>query len=785
MDNEYIKTEPIDILATELSSEKYKVRKLTNNLIVEKFGAYSEFYKWTTESIGLLWDTVRNKKKPATIFSRWRKIFSNIYGFEPSLDLFVNHVYLTLLAKTILYLWVNNRRCAKANFEGVLSNKYFKSKCIGGIFDQDFSIWLSEKSIMEDSKTFLARFANILSEFDLEQVEEDIFQGIYEELIGRADRHKAGEYYTPEWLVMLTLNSAFRVWHTKDRPPQILDPACGSGTFIYHSIRMLIDKFQLTPEQVIQYVKGIDINPIAVLISKVNYVLAVGSFFKDNKELKIPIYNADALQDIGLFNLGSFEEKVDIIVGNPPWIVLRSIKSKKYQDFVKKEAMKYKLISNGDTHLYTQMDIATLFFRKCADRYLEEGGVISFVMPRSVIAGTLQHVSFRKFDIPPVKLAKIIDLEDVTPLFNVPTCVLVGIKGIKTSYPVTLERYSGELPSRNLKYPEVTSRLLAIEQKYTPMVNVNNELSYYYDKFNVGVSIFPRSLYFVNLEKVEEPVVKVNTSKAIIKVVKDPWKKVLEGKVETDFIYSTILSWEMIPFGYVKMRPIALPVVISQEGFVLYDVPELKRLGYGGIATWLENAQRVWSKNRTPRSKELFPRLINRLNYNHLLSAQNPIKKYIVLYNATGKNITSCVIDKHNLPEFSVHNSLVTPKGFIIDIKTWFFETDSKGEAYYLCAILNSYILSKAIKPYQPRGLFGARAIHRRPLMFPIPKFSKENDLHIELSQMGKQCYIKVRGLKEKRTKNFVKQILSDEIQGIDELVSELLNVKHKSVKEG
>ncbi len=81
------------------------------------------------------------------------------------------------------------------------------------------------------------------------------------------------------------------------------------------------------------------------------------------------------------------------------------MKNKESQNFLKHEVLKYHLLENKDVYLFTQMELATLFFCKCADLYLKGEGIIAFVMPRSVLAGTIHHINFRKFRKPPVKLS--------------------------------------------------------------------------------------------------------------------------------------------------------------------------------------------------------------------------------------------------------------------------------------------------------------------------------------------------------------------------------------------
>ena len=78
----------------------------------------------------------------------------------------------------------------------------------------------------------------------------------------------------------------------------------------------------------------------------------------------------------------------------------------------------YELVASNETRLFTQMELATLFFAHAYKRYLKDGGTIAFVMPRSVLTGAQQHRRFRQqFD---GQLAKVLDLKGVSPPLQIP-----------------------------------------------------------------------------------------------------------------------------------------------------------------------------------------------------------------------------------------------------------------------------------------------------------------------------------------------------------------------------
>ncbi|MEM2144701.1 MAG: N-6 DNA methylase [Candidatus Jordarchaeaceae archaeon] len=744
-----------------------------------EFGQKSQIYSETIHKLRSLWEKVKNKESVGLKFGHWKNSFKL---YEPEPELFIIHTYLASLVKLIIYSKLESQvEIDKERIREVLDGNYFISYGISNFVEDDFFTWVLHDEIIDASLELFLKMAKKLSTYDLSQIDEDFFKEIYEDIILRDERHKAGEYYTPEWLSQLILLEVLKLWNEKHlKIPKILDPACGSGTFLCNAIHLLLEKtkFHLTSDKLLEVilnnVVGVDINPVATLLAKANYVIALGDLVKRGTPITLPIHTGDALK-----SLKNMLVEFDILIGNPPWLVMRSVKNREYQDFLKNEILYYKLLRKDDIYLFTQIEMATLFFCKCADLYLKPNGIIGFVMPKSVLAGTIQHINFRRFETPQLNLVKILDLENVSPLFNMPSCVLIAIKSENTKYPVLTDMYVGELLKRNAKLNEVKNLFSVKRYDYSPP-EFPTKPSYYFEKFKVGASIFPRTLYFVDIStQIDNTFLAVKTSEEIFRLVKYPYKVELKGKVESKFVYATVLAWEIIPFGYVKMRPVILPIQPNSNSFKLYDIDALE--GFLGITEWFKKAQKIWEEKRTEKSKKRFPRLIDRLNYNELLTSQNPSKRYIVLYNATGTNVVSCVVDRLSLPNFEISNGEIKPRNFVVDVKTWFYETSEKMEAYYLCAILNSEIINILIKPLQPRGLFGARAIHRRPLFFQIPKFDKNEKLHIELAKIGELCDRKIKQnklIKKNNMRSYLRNYLEKEMVRINKLVSILLGLE-------
>ncbi|MFI3113363.1 Eco57I restriction-modification methylase domain-containing protein [Streptococcus suis] len=131
----------------------------------------------------------------------------------------------------------------------------------------------------------------------------DIFKDLYIEIMPKAVRHSLGEYFTPAWLADSLLKEA--VSQIKNDESYIaVDPTCGSGVFLITMIQSIIAKNDIVNytnqekkellEQILHRVKGIDINPLSVLTSRVGYILAVSPLLTKDVEFEIPVYLGDS-----------------------------------------------------------------------------------------------------------------------------------------------------------------------------------------------------------------------------------------------------------------------------------------------------------------------------------------------------------------------------------------------------------------------------------------------------------------------------------------------------------
>ena len=144
-----------------------------------------------------------------------------------------------------------------------------------------------------------------LRSYDFSQIAEDLLKGIYQEAVDPADRHDLGEYYTPDWLCERVVEELIE--RRSGKIPAVIDLTCGSGSFLraaLHRIRLLkqeLDtsgtlKWDAVLTALLSNVHGVDIHPLAVMIARATYVLAIRDLIRHAKRpVQIPVYLADAL----------------------------------------------------------------------------------------------------------------------------------------------------------------------------------------------------------------------------------------------------------------------------------------------------------------------------------------------------------------------------------------------------------------------------------------------------------------------------------------------------------
>ena len=260
-----------------------------------ELGAESVAFRKAEMALRALWE--RGKAIPAILLKRqlWAQLLKIVYGRDVESDaLWLQHTYLVIVAKCIAFavLGLNEN-----DPERLLSGEALASAGVTGAVESDFFDWIVADP---DGAKLVRRVMAHVRRFRLAEVDSDVMKTLYESLIDRAQRHGLGEYYTPDWL------AAKMVRRVIDRPleQKVLDPACGSGTFLFHAIRLFLAEAEEsgTPRELratdaARIIVGVDIHPVAVIIARVTYLLALTPALALRRgALKIPVFLGDSMQ---------------------------------------------------------------------------------------------------------------------------------------------------------------------------------------------------------------------------------------------------------------------------------------------------------------------------------------------------------------------------------------------------------------------------------------------------------------------------------------------------------
>ena len=217
-------------------------------------------------------------------------------------DLFVRHTYLTAVIGMVVQasFGIDIHASAAANPADLVYGREFRNRTgLQGVVESDFFAWPAEVGGM----SVLATMARRVARFDWRDgaPPNDIAALLYETVIPPDERRTLGEYYTPQWLA----RAMTRELVTDPLNQRVLDPACGSGTFIAEAIANYMeaaaDAGMVESEifgRLRDAVIGIDIHPVAVHLARAAYVLAARDAIAaaSYTSITVPIYMGDALQ---------------------------------------------------------------------------------------------------------------------------------------------------------------------------------------------------------------------------------------------------------------------------------------------------------------------------------------------------------------------------------------------------------------------------------------------------------------------------------------------------------
>ena len=272
----------------------------THQELLRRLGAGSPAAELDLADLRAVYDECRSEPEVRLKRELWARLLLAALGrnFEESDELFVTHTYLVLTAELVAHEVMGlPTTIGSDDVRAMLEGRRFAVAGLHGVVEADFFDWPATTARGE---SVIAGIGRRLSTFDWSDVEHDVLKSLYESLIDTETRRKLGEYYTPDWL-------AERIVAEQLSDPvhqRLLDPACGSGTFLFWAIRRVLAACEAAGlsnreavARVIRNVQGMDLHPVAVTLARVTYLLALTpARLADRDELTVPVFLGDSVR---------------------------------------------------------------------------------------------------------------------------------------------------------------------------------------------------------------------------------------------------------------------------------------------------------------------------------------------------------------------------------------------------------------------------------------------------------------------------------------------------------
>lgn len=262
-------------------------------------------------------------------------------------------------------------------------------------------------------KTVLRRFDN----FNFREIDRDIFGEMYQQCLDAEKRKRLGAYYTPPIAVEFLLDYSSFTPHKrniKQRDEPVLDPACGSGTFVLAAMSRVIDAlkdsgYDLTRDDdlltaidlINEKIRGFDVDPFAIQLAQSNLLIRVLQERRsagDDAHLELPsfsTFDTDSLltakgsetTSIDRFYRAREDNAEDLdkiieakqdnytwVIGNPPYVRAENQDQHRIEEYERLH----------DVFGEDQADIFTAFVEQGLD-WLEPGGQLAFVVSNALL----------------------------------------------------------------------------------------------------------------------------------------------------------------------------------------------------------------------------------------------------------------------------------------------------------------------------------------------------------------------------------------------------------------
>lgn len=287
-------------------------RKLDATKLAKDMGIESVFWKsYIAEMNFIIKSAFESQKSYSSMIENlWSNFISYIGGNTNdkyfSLTSYINEFYIITLAKYICVNILEGKNIISSPYESlqILNGNYFRKKGLLNLIEYDYFGWINETPHAEKLLDITQKIQEDLLAYDFKNIpKEDIFGPLVAQLAQREQRLLLGQEYTPQWLAKKIVKRLLDSM-SDDESPKFLDMCCGSGVFLVETVKQTIERSGIDPlscsnediNMLQNAIVGFDIDPLAVILSKINWVLLMRDFITSaSSDLVIPVFHADSL----------------------------------------------------------------------------------------------------------------------------------------------------------------------------------------------------------------------------------------------------------------------------------------------------------------------------------------------------------------------------------------------------------------------------------------------------------------------------------------------------------
>ncbi|MBU1158599.1 MAG: N-6 DNA methylase [Candidatus Thermoplasmatota archaeon] len=218
---------------------------------------------------------------------------------------------------------------------GILATEWIEAlrdSLVESVFEEDIFYWWTDKFMqMKDWPTkdlfsdrievgllpfckALSKLLFVMYRYDFSKIAGDPLGDLYQNYFDKETRKALGEFYTPPEVVNYILDE---VGYDGQfiLSKRLLDPACGSGTFVVEALRRYLHAMEQRAKdrgwgEVLKnlcneyHIVGFDIHPFATIMAQIHFMLVLIPYYKkavqEEKDFvlrRIPIFRTDSLMD--------------------------------------------------------------------------------------------------------------------------------------------------------------------------------------------------------------------------------------------------------------------------------------------------------------------------------------------------------------------------------------------------------------------------------------------------------------------------------------------------------